>query len=83
MSRLRRYLLALVGLVTLLLAVLLHIDNADPVHLRFLTFESPALPLFWWLLASLVAGVGIGFVCALPRRRRKSRASAPDDVRSG
>ena len=83
MSRLRRYLLALVALVTLLLAVLLHIDNAEPVHLRFLTFESPTLPLFWWLLAAFVAGVGIGFLCALPRRRGKRSASVANDVRSG
>ncbi len=74
MSRLRRYLLAFVGLVTLLLAVLLHIDNAEPVHVRFLTLESPALPLFWWLLASFAAGVGIGFLCTLPRRLRKPRS---------
>ncbi|MDE0692712.1 MAG: LapA family protein [Gammaproteobacteria bacterium] len=74
MSRLRRYLLALVGLVTLLLAVLLHIDNAEPVQVRFLTLESAALPLFWWLLASFAAGVGIGFLCTLPRRLRKPRS---------
>ena len=73
MLRLRRYLLALVGLVTVLLAVVLHIDNAEPVHVRFLTLTSPALPVFWWLLASFAIGVGIGFLCALPRRRRKSR----------
>ena len=73
MSRLRRYLLALLGLVTLLLAVLLHIDNADPVRVRFLTLASPALPVFWWLLASFAAGVGVGFLCALPRRLRKPR----------
>ena len=83
MSRLRRYLLALTGLAALLLAVLLHIDNADPVRLRFLAFETVALPLFWWLLASFVAGVGIGFLCALPRRRRRSNAPAASDVRSG
>ena len=74
--------MALVGLVTLLLAVLLHIDNADPVRVRFLAFESLALPLFWWLLASFAAGVGIGFLCALPRRRRKTRAKIATDVRS-
>lgn len=71
MSRLRRYLLALAGLVAVLFAILLHIDNADPVAVRFLTFASPTLPLFWWLLASFAAGVGIGYLCALPRRRRR------------
>ena len=73
MLRLKRYLLALVALVTVLLAVLLHIDNADLVRVRFLTLTSPALPVFWWLLASFATGIGIGFVCALPRRRRKAR----------
>ena len=84
MSRLRRYLLAFAGLVTLLLALLLHIDNADPVRLRFLTLASPALSLFWWLLASFAAGVGIGFLCALARRRRRPQAAPPttSDARS-
>ena len=83
MLRLRRYLLAFVGLVAMLLAVILHIDNADPVHVRFLTLTSPALPVFWWLLASFAVGIGIGFLCALPRRRRKRRARIATDVGSG
>ena len=82
MSRLRRYLLALAGLVVVVLAILLHIDNADPVALRFLNFASPSLPVFWWLLSSFVAGVGIGFFCALPRRRRKRRLAATSVVSS-
>ncbi len=44
--------------------VLLRVDNPDPVSVRFLNFESPSIPVFWWLLGSLLAGVGVGFALA-------------------
>lgn len=59
----RRVALGLGGLAVVILAILLQIDNAEPVTVRFLTFVSPAWPLFWWLLAAFLAGLATGLVC--------------------
>ena len=42
--------------VTLLAAV----DNSDSVALKFLKWESPMLPVSWWVLMAFVVGVLFG-----------------------
>ena len=57
-------LLLLLAILCVGLGVLLRIDNPDLVSIRFLNFVSPAIPVFWWLLGSLLAGIGVGFAIA-------------------
>lgn len=59
--------LAIVGLTALvLLGVVLGIDNHAPVALRFLTAQTPALAVFWWLYAAFLVGAVVGFaLCSL------------------
>ena len=47
--------IALVGVSALLL-----MDNSTPLSLRFLNVQTPAIPVFWWLLMALVIGVCLG-----------------------
>ena len=81
----RRIALATGGLVVVILAILLQIDNAEPVTVRFLTFASPAWPLFWWLLAAFLLGLATGLVCCSlgfvrgKLTERRLRRSLPQD----
>jgi uncharacterized membrane protein YciS (DUF1049 family) len=36
--------------------------NQDPVILRFVTWQSPELSVFWWLLGAFLAGLGVGVI---------------------
>lgn len=60
MTRLRRTLLGLLLLGVVALGLLVGVDNHDAVALRFLDFETPALPVFWWLYAAFVGGAVVG-----------------------
>ncbi len=62
-----RVLLVLIALLVLVLSLLAMVDNAELVRLRLLSWESPALSLYWWLLLALLVGVGLGWLFCQPR----------------
>lgn len=51
LKRLCLFVVVLIVLVTASLAV-----NQTEISLRFLTWETPVLPAFWWLLAAFLTG---------------------------
>lgn len=60
--------IALAGFSALLL-----IDNATPVQLRLLAWETPPAPVFLWLLAAFAAGALASFCLgALTRLRHRA-----------
>jgi uncharacterized integral membrane protein len=71
-SRLLWAIAAIVLFVFALLAV-----NQGRVALRFLNWETPAISVFWWLLASFLLGVlcaSLGYSVASMRSRMRQRA---------
>ena len=61
MRRLKNLLWILLALLLAAMSALLLIDNPTPVSLRFLNFATPPVPVFWWLLATLIIGIAVGF----------------------
>lgn len=82
MKWLKRLFLSAAGLFLIALSALLVIDNATPVPLRLLTWETPPAPVFVWLLAAfslgLLAGGALGLVSRL--RRRGGRDQPPAET---
>lgn len=72
MKWLKRLLWLAAGVALAGLSALLLIDNATPVKLRLLTWETPAAPVFLWLLAAFLAGAlvsaGLGAMNRLRNR---------------
>lgn len=62
-TRLKRILLGLALLGVVALGLLVGVDNHTVVALRFLDWQTAALPMFWWLYAAFLGGVLLG--CAL------------------
>ena len=60
MRRLKTLLTLLLAIFLVAISALLLADNATPVSLRLLNYETPPAPVFWWLLAALILGFLIG-----------------------
>ena len=60
MRRLKTLLSLFAGICLVAISALLLADNATPVSLSLLNYETPAVPVFWWLLAALVVGFAAG-----------------------
>ena len=60
MRPLKTVLTILLGICLVAISALLLADNATPVSLRLLNYETPPLPVFWWLLATLILGFAAG-----------------------
>ena len=56
MRRFKTLIALFAGIFLVAISALLLADNATPVSLKLLNYETPALPVFWWLLAALVVG---------------------------
>lgn len=56
MKRLKTLLALIVAICLVGLSALLLADNATPVSLRLLNYETPPVPVFWWLLTALIVG---------------------------
>ena len=63
-KRLKLILWGVVGLALAALSAILVMDNATPVSLRLLTFETPPAPVFVWLFIALGGGLAAGFALA-------------------
>ena len=60
MRRLKTLLTLLLAICLVAISAMLLADNATPVSLRLLNYETPPAPVFWWLLAALILGFLIG-----------------------
>lgn len=89
MTWLRRALAAAAALVLFLFAVIA--VNQDQISLRFLTWQSPELSVFWWLLTALLLGLilGLGAAAVMAARRsmhsrrlRRELRAAHEELRS-
>lgn len=60
MRRLKTLVTLLVAICLVAVSALLLADNATPVSLRLLNYETPPAPVFWWLLAALILGFVAG-----------------------
>jgi len=47
-------------LFILLIGILAVVDNGQTVSLKFLTWQTPELSLFWWMLMALLCGFVLG-----------------------
>jgi uncharacterized integral membrane protein len=64
MSWLWKVLLAALFLGVALLGLLAMMDNDTQVSLRFLDWSTPALSIYWWLLAALLIGASLGWTAS-------------------
>ncbi len=60
MRRLKTLLWLFAAICLAAISALLLADNATPVSLRLLNYETPPVPVFWWLLATLILGFAVG-----------------------
>lgn len=60
MRRLKTLVWLFAGICLVAISALLLADNATPVSLKLLNYETPPVPVFWWLLAALVVGFAGG-----------------------
>ncbi len=60
MSWLGRLFWVVLAVLVFLFAVLA--VNQEPVSLRFVTWQTPELSVFWWLLAAFLAGASLGII---------------------
>ena len=77
MTWLLRLFLALLALLAFFLAALA--VNQQEITLRFLSWETPTLSVFWWLLAAFGGGLLLGILgitVAGTRQRLKNRSLA-------
>ena len=74
MKWLKRLLWLSAGVALAGFSALLLIDNATPVRLRLLAWETPAAPVFVWLLAAFGAGALVSFCLGAVSRLRGSAA---------
>ena len=74
------------GLAILLFCFALLAVNQSQVSLRFLSWESPEVSVFWWLLLAFLLGagvsaVGFGLVTMRLRLQRRSQGRELDAAR--
>ena len=60
MRPLKTVLAIVLAICLMAISALLLADNATPVSLRLLNYETPPLPVFWWLLTALIVGFAAG-----------------------
>ena len=70
MTWLRRALVVLLALVLFLFAVVA--VNQEQISLKFLTWRTPALSVFWWLLTALLLGLLLGLAAAVGMTAKRS-----------
>ena len=84
---LRRALAVLAALALFVFAVVA--VNQEQISLKFLAWQTPALSVFWWLLAALLLGLFVGLTALVGinaklsmqnRRLRKELQRAGEDI---
>lgn len=56
MKPLKTLLTLVVAICLVAISALMLADNATPVSLRLLNYETPPIAVFWWLLTALIVG---------------------------
>lgn len=78
MRRLKTLLTLFVAICLVAISALLLADNATPVSLKVLNYETPSVPVFWWLLAALILGfLGGATQCIVGHFRRNAVERKP------
>ena len=70
MSAIKKLLTWILVLIVAAIALLAAADNSEAVALKFLDWESTALPVSWWMLAAFIIGVLFGLVLNLVSNTR-------------
>ncbi len=68
-----RYLVIVVVAVLVILLATFGIQNPFPVNIRFLQFQSPAVPLYIVILLSALIGILVSSLVSLPSRIQRQR----------
>ncbi|MGI9323073.1 MAG: LapA family protein [Pseudomonadales bacterium] len=82
MAWLRKWTFLLLMLLVFVLVLLAAADNSEPVALRFLQYETFALPVSWWMLAAFALGALVNALANLDIRVklwRAKRSAARDE----
>ena len=87
MNTVKKLLFGAVALIFVVLAAVIVGGNQDTVQISFLVWKTPAVPVFWWILAALVVGVLTGYLLSYlshfnTRRERKRLRRSVDEQAS-
>ena len=69
-SRIRKLVYGLLGLVVFLLVLVGVADNSSRVPLTYLDYTTPSLSIAWWILIAFAIGLVLGYVMSLEPRVR-------------
>ena len=58
----KKWLLRAVLLIAFVVALLAASDNSEAVALRFMSWETPSVPVSWWVLMAFLLGTGFGLM---------------------
>jgi uncharacterized membrane protein YciS (DUF1049 family) len=64
MRRFARWITALAFILVVLVSVLAVIDNQGVVALHFLSWATPEISIYWWLVGAFAIGVMVGWISA-------------------
>lgn len=64
MRRFSRWITALGFILVVLVSVLAVIDNRGVVALHFLSWATPEISIYWWLVGAFAIGVTVGWISA-------------------
>lgn len=64
MRRFARWITALAFILVVLVSVLAVIDNQGVVALHFLSWATPQISIYWWLVGAFAIGVMVGWISA-------------------
>lgn len=68
----KRVILGLSGLLIAMMCLAFVLENQQSVELSFITWSAPRLPVSFWVMASLLAGMIIGPVLGFFVGRKKA-----------
>ncbi len=74
MKRLKTCLALVAAICLVAVSALLLAENATPVSLRLLNYQTPPVPVFWWLLTALIVGFLAGAAQCIGGHFRRNAA---------
>lgn len=64
MRKFSRWIMAIAFILVMVISVLALIDNRGRVALHFLSWSTPQLSIYWWLVGAFAIGVFVGWISA-------------------
>jgi len=64
MRKLSRWITAIAFILVVVISVLAVIDNRGRVALHFLSWATPEVSIYWWLVGAFAIGVSVGWISA-------------------